>query len=172
MARKVPVSAILTNEIIEFTDMQSLSLNFQTETLHALTDKIKASLEGRIDWGDTFGLALGIKGDKHLIVWTPKETSEGEILPGFDSEDGKLTLKMKPRPGAWVSWIDETRVAAEIVDDHDRVYRSVHELERNARQITDFGGWCSFRDFGATFRDDAQAFDAHAGNLAIALGGA
>ena len=138
MARKVPVSAILTNEIIEFTDMQSLSLNFQTETLHALTDKIKASLEGRIDWGDTFGLALGIKGDKHLIVWTPKETSEGEILPGFDSEDGKLTLKMKPRPGAWVSWIDETRVAAEIVDDHDRVYRSVHELERNARQITDF----------------------------------
>lgn len=125
-------------EFIEFIDMQSLSLNFQTETLHALTDKIKAGMEGRISWGDTFGLALGLEGDKHLIVWTPKETSESEILPGFDAEDGTLTLKMKPRPGAWVSWIDETRVSSETQDDHERVYRSVHELERNARQITDF----------------------------------
>ena len=46
-----------------------------------------------MSWGDTFGLGLGVKSDKHLIVWTPKETSEGDILPGFDSEDGELTLK-------------------------------------------------------------------------------
>lgn len=138
MYRKGSCIRHFDDSIIEFTYMQSLSLNFQTETLHALTDKIKASLEGRISWGDTFGLALGLNGDKHLIVWTPKETSESEILPGFDAEDGTLTLKMKPRPGAWVSWIDEARVAAETQDDHGRVYRSVQELERNARQITDF----------------------------------
>ncbi len=91
-----------------------------------------------MSWGDTFGLALGVKGDKHLIVWTPKETSESEILPGFDAEDGSFTLKMKPRPGAWVSWIDEARISAETLDDYDRVHRSIQELERNARQITDF----------------------------------
>ena len=89
-------------------------------------------------WGDTFGLGLGVKSDKHLIVWTPKETSEGDILPGFDSEDGELTLKMRPRPGAWVSWIDEAKVTAETQDDYDRVHRSIQELERNARQITEF----------------------------------
>ena len=91
-----------------------------------------------MSWGDTFGLGLGVKSDKHLIVWTPKETSEGDILPGFDSEDGKLTVKMRPRPGAWVSWIDEAKVTAETNDDYDRVHRSIQELERNARQITDF----------------------------------
>ena len=89
-------------------------------------------------WGDTFGLGLGVKSDKHLIVWTPKETSEGDILPGFDSEDGNLTVKMRPRPGAWVSWIDEAKVTAETNDDYDRVHRSIQELERNARQIADF----------------------------------
>lgn len=118
--------------------MQGLSLNFRSETLFALTDKIKSSIEGRMSWGDTFGLGLGVKSDKHLIVWTPKESSEGDILPGFDSEDGELTLNMRPRPGAWVSWIDEAKVAAEMQDDYDRVHRSVQELERNARQITDF----------------------------------
>ncbi|RKU13224.1 hypothetical protein C6503_16030 [Candidatus Poribacteria bacterium] len=91
-----------------------------------------------MSWGDTFGLGLGVKSDKHLIVWTPKETSEGDILPGFDSEDSKLTLKMRPRPGAWVSWIDEAKVAAETQDDYDRVHRSIQELERNTRQITEF----------------------------------
>ena len=91
-----------------------------------------------MSWGDTFGLGLGVKSDKHLIVWTPKESSEGDILPGFDSEDGKLTLKMRPRPGAWVSWIDEAKITAETQDDYDRVHRSIQELERNARQITDF----------------------------------
>ena len=91
-----------------------------------------------MSWGDTFGLGLGVKADKHLIVWTPKETSEGDILPGFDSEDGELTVKMRPRPGAWVSWIDEAKVSADARDDYDRVHRSVLELERNARQITDF----------------------------------
>ena len=91
-----------------------------------------------MSWGDTFGLGLGVKSDKHLIIWTPKETSEGDILPGFDSEDGNLTAKMRPRPGAWVSWIDEAKVAAETNDDYDRVHRSIQELERNARQITDF----------------------------------
>ena len=118
--------------------MQGLSLNFRSETLFTLTDKIKSSIEGRIGWGDTFGLGLGVKSDKHLIIWTPKETSEGNILPGFDSEDGELTLKMRPRPGAWVSWIDEAKVAAETQDDYDRVHRSIQELERNARQITEF----------------------------------
>ena len=79
-----------------------------------------------------------MKSDKHLIVWTPKESSEGDILPGFDSEDGELTVKMRPRPGAWASWIDEAKVTAETQDDYDRVHRSIQELERNARQITDF----------------------------------
>ena len=91
-----------------------------------------------MSWGDTFGLGLGVKSDKHLIVWTPKESSEGDILPGFDSEDGELTVKMRSRPGAWVSWIDEAKVTAETQDDYDRVHRSIQELERNARQITDF----------------------------------
>lgn len=91
-----------------------------------------------MSWGDTFGLGLGVKSDKHLIVWTPKESSEGDILPGFDSEDGEFTVKMRPRPGAWVSWIDEAKVTAETQDDYDRVHRSIQELERNARQITDF----------------------------------
>ena len=91
-----------------------------------------------MSWGDTFGLGLGVKSDKHLIIWTPKKTSEGDILPGFDSEDGKLTLKMRPRPGAWVSWIDEAKVTAETQDNYDRVHRSIQELERNARQITEF----------------------------------
>ena len=91
-----------------------------------------------MSWGDTFGLGLGVKSDKHLIVWTPKQSSEGDILPGFDSEDGELTVKMRPRPGAWVSWIDEAKVTAETSNDYDRVHRSIQELERNARQITDF----------------------------------
>ncbi len=91
-----------------------------------------------MSWGDTFGLGLGVKADKHLIVWTPKETSEGDILPGFDSADGELTVKMRPRPGAWVSWIDEAKVSTEARDDYDRVHRSIQELERNVRQITDF----------------------------------
>ena len=91
-----------------------------------------------MSWGDTFGIGLGVKADKHLIVWTPKKTSEGDILPGFDSEDGTLTVKMKPRPGAWASWIDETKVTAETRDDYDRVHKSIQELERNARQISDF----------------------------------
>ncbi|MCZ6679832.1 MAG: hypothetical protein O7E52_21580 [Candidatus Poribacteria bacterium] len=91
-----------------------------------------------MDWGDTFGLGLGAKNDKYLLIWTPKKSSEGQILPVFDSEDGKLTLKMKARPGAWISWIDEARIAAEATDDHDRVRKSVQELERNARQVTDF----------------------------------
>lgn len=91
-----------------------------------------------MSWGDTFGIGLGVKADKHLIVWTPKKTSEGDILPGFDSEDGTFTVKMKPRPGAWASWIDETKITAETRDDYDRVHKSIQELERNARQITDF----------------------------------
>lgn len=118
--------------------IQDLSLNFNSDALFALTDKIKSSVEGRISWGDTFGMGLGAKNDKYLLIWTPKKSSEGQILPGFDSEDGELTLKMRPRPGAWISWIDEAKVAAEAKDDHDRVRRSVQELERNTRQVTDF----------------------------------
>jgi hypothetical protein len=122
----------------KLNQIQDLSLNFSPETLFALTDKIKSGIEGRVDWGDTFGIGLGTKHDKYLLVWTPKVSSEGQILPGFDSRDGELTLKMKPRPGAWISWIDEAKVAAEATDDHDRVRKSVQELERNARQIVDF----------------------------------
>ena len=118
--------------------IQDLSLNFSSDSLFVLTDKIKASVEGRISWGDTFGMGLGAKNDKYLLIWTPKKSSEGQILPGFDSEDGELTLKMRPRPGAWISWIDEAKVAAEAKDDYDRVRRSVQELERNTRQVTDF----------------------------------
>ena len=118
--------------------IQDLSLNFSSDSLFALTDKIKASVEGRMSWGDTFGMGLGAKNDKYLLIWTPKKSSEGQILPGFDSEDGELTLKMRPRPGAWISWIDEAKVATEAKDDHDRVRRSVQELERNTRQVTDF----------------------------------
>ena len=118
--------------------MQDISLNFQSDSLLLLTDKLKASVEGRMSWGDTFGIGLGGKNKKHIIVWTPKETSESQILPGFDSEDGQLTLKMKHRPGAWVSWIDETKIQNTAVDDYDRVHKSVQELERNTRQISDF----------------------------------
>ncbi len=118
--------------------IQDLSLNFSSNSLFALTDKMKASVEGRIGWGDTFGMGLGAKNDKYLLIWTPKKSSEGQVLPGFDSEDGELTLKMRPRPGAWISWIDEVKIAAEAKDDHDRVRRSVQELERNTRQVTDF----------------------------------
>jgi hypothetical protein len=122
----------------QHNQIQALSLNFSPDSLFALTDKINSSVEGRIGWGDTFGIGLGAKNDKYLLVWTPKKSSEGQILPGFDSEDGKLTLKMKPRPGAWISWIDEAKVAAEATDDYDRVRKSVQELERNVRQVTDF----------------------------------
>ena len=118
--------------------IQDLPLNFSSDSLFALTDKVKASVEGRMSWGDTFGMGLGAKNDKYLLIWTPKKSSEGQILPGFDSEDGELTLKMKPRPGAWISWIDEAKVATEAKDDHDRVRKSVQELERNTRQVTDF----------------------------------
>ena len=118
--------------------MHDISLYFHSDSLFALTDKIKAGVEGRISWGDTYGIALGSKSNKHLIVWTPKQTSESQILPGFDSKDGQLTLKMKHRPGAWVSWIDESKVQSSSIDDYDRVHKSIQELERNARQITDF----------------------------------
>ena len=83
-------------------------------------------------------MGLGAKTDKYLLVWTPKNSSEAQILPGFDSEDGKLRLKMKGRPGAWVSWVDEAKIAAETSDDYERVRKSVQELERNARQVVDF----------------------------------
>ena len=91
-----------------------------------------------MDWGDTFGVGLGAKTDKYLLVWTPKNSSEAQVLPGFDSEDGKLRLKMKGRPGAWASWVDEAKIAAETDDDYERVRKSVQELERNARQVVDF----------------------------------
>ena len=122
----------------QLNQIQDLSLNFSSDSLFALTDKMKASVEGRMSWGDTFGMGLGAKNDKYLLIWTPKRSSEGQVLPGFDSEDGELTLKMKPRPGAWISWIDEVKVATEAKDDHDRVRKSVQELERNTRQVTDF----------------------------------
>ncbi len=118
--------------------MNDISLDLNTDALWTLTDKIKASLEGRMSWGDTFGFALGSKNNKHLIIWTPKVTSESTVLPRFDSKDGQVTLKMKDRPGAWISWIDEAKVQATAVDDYDRVYKSVQELERNTRQIIDF----------------------------------
>ena len=118
--------------------IKGLSLNFSSDSLLNFTDKIKSSVEGRMGWGDTFGIGLSAKNNKYLLIWTPKKSSEGKILPGFDSEDGNLTLKMKPRPGAWVSWIDEAKVAMKAVDDYDRVRKSVQELERNARQIIDF----------------------------------
>lgn len=118
--------------------MQDISLNFNSDSLFTLTDKIKASVEGRISWGDTFGVGLGNNNNKHLIIWTPKVTSESQILPAFDSQDGKLTLKIKHRPGAWISWIDEAKIQASAHDDYDRVHKSVQELERNTRQITDF----------------------------------
>ena len=118
--------------------MQDISLYFHSDSLFALTDKIKAGVEGRMSWGDTYGIALGSKSNKHLIVWTPKQTSESQFLPGFDSKDGKLTSKMKHRPGAWVSWIDEAKVQSYAIDDYDRVHKSIQELERNTRQITDF----------------------------------
>ncbi len=118
--------------------MNDISLDLNADSLFTLTDKIKAGLEGRISWGDTFGLALGSKNKQHLIIWTPKVTSENAILPGFDSKDGNLTLKIKYRPGAWISWIDEEKVQADAIDDYDRVHKSVQELERNTRQITDF----------------------------------
>ena len=118
--------------------MHDISLNFNADSLFTLTDKIKAGVEGRMSWGDTFGIGLGGKNNKHLIVWTPKVTSERQILPGFDSKDEQLTLKMKHRPGAWVTWIDEAKIKASTLDDYDRVHKSVQELERNTRQITDF----------------------------------
>ena len=118
--------------------MHDISLYFHSDSLFALTDKIKAGVEGRMSWGDTYGIALGSKSNKHLIVWTPKQTSESQFLPGFDSKDGKLTSKMKHRPGAWVSWIDESKVQSYAIDDYDRVHKSIQELERNTRQITDF----------------------------------
>jgi hypothetical protein len=118
--------------------MQDLSLNFRSDSLFALTDKIKSSVECRMDWGDTFGVGLGAKTDKYLLVWTPKNSSESQFLPGFDSEDGKLRLKMKGRPGAWASWVDEAKIAAETSDDYERVRKSVQELERNARPVVDF----------------------------------
>ncbi len=118
--------------------MHDISLYFDSDSLFALTDKIKAGVEGRMSWGDTYGIALGSKSNKHLIVWTPKLTSESQILPGFNSKDGQLTLKIKHRPGAWVSWIDESKVQSSSIDDYDRVHKSIQELERNARQITDF----------------------------------
>ena len=118
--------------------MHDISLYFHSDSLFTLADKIKASIEGRMSWGDTYGIALGSKNNKHLIIWTPKVTSESQILPGFDSKDGTLTLNMKHRPGAWVSWIDEAKVQKSAIDDYDRVQKSVQELERNARQITDF----------------------------------
>ena len=91
-----------------------------------------------MDWGDTYGVGLGVQTDKYLLVWTPKNSSEGQIYPGFDSEDGKLKLKMKGRPGAWASWVDEAKIAAETNSDYERVRKSVQELERNARAISDF----------------------------------
>ena len=118
--------------------MHDISLYLYSDSLLTLTDKIKASIEGRMSWGDTFGIGLGGKNNKHLIIWTPKVTSESQILPGFDSKDGQLTLKMKNRPGAWVSWIDEAKVQSSAMDDYDRVHKSVQELDRNARQIIDF----------------------------------
>lgn len=118
--------------------MHDISLYLHSDSIVSLTDKIKASIEGRMSWGDTFGIALGSKSNKHLIIWTPKVTSESQILPGFDSKDGQLTLKMKHRPGAWVSWIDEAKIQTSAIDDYDRVQKSIQELERNVRQITDF----------------------------------
>ena len=84
----------------------NMRLNFRYEDLLKLGEEFKAAFEGRMRWGDTLFLTLGGDESKYLVVWTPKESSESEHLPGFYTEDGKFFMKIKPKPGAWITYAD------------------------------------------------------------------
>ena len=89
-------------------------LNFQYEELLKLGEAFKAALEGRMFWGDTLFLTLGEGESKCLVIWTPKETSERDYLPGFYTDDGDFQMKMKHKPGAWVTYADLGKIRSSL----------------------------------------------------------
>jgi len=129
-------------------------LNFRYEELLKLGEAFKAALEGRMSWGDTLFLTLGEGDSKCLVVWTPKNTSERDYLPGFYTDDGDFQMKMKYKPGAWVTYADlgnirrgiaaKSEGTGESPEEPDRqmaeqeVIFSVRELERNSKNLVDF----------------------------------
>ncbi len=129
-------------------------LNFRYEELLKLGEAFKAALEGRMSWGDTLFLTLGEGDSKCLVIWTPKNTSERDYLPGFYTDDGAFQMKMKYKPGAWVTYADlndirhsiasKSEEYGEPTEERDRkmaeqeVIFSVRELERNTKNLVDF----------------------------------
>jgi len=144
-----------------------MRLNFRYEDLLKLGEDFKSAIQGRMRWGDTLFLTLGRDENKCLVVWTPKETSERDHLPGFYTDDGKFFMKVKEKPGAWVTYADLGQIrrrieseqnssktpranarrkfddnSSEPTDTLDKseqeVLQGVRELERNTKNIVDF----------------------------------
>ncbi len=110
-----------------------MRLNFRYEDLLKLGEEFKAAFEGRMRWGDTLFLTLGGDESKYLVVWTPKESSESEHLPGFYTEDGKFFMKIKPKPGAWITYADLGNIRQGIAADNNVNKRA---KQRNANPKT------------------------------------
>jgi len=146
----------------------NMRLNFQSEDLLKLGEEFKSAIQGRMRWGDTLFLTLGRDENKCLVVWTPKETSERDHLPGFYTDDGKFFMKVKEKPGAWITYADLGQIRRKIEAEQNssktphqnarnsnnvgsaspelldkagqEVLQGVRELERNTKNIVDFAG--------------------------------
>jgi len=143
-----------------------MRLNFRYEDLLKLGEEFKSAIQGRMRWGDTLFLTLGRDENKCLVVWTPKQTSERDHLPGFYTDDGKFFMKVKEKPGAWVTYADLGQIRRKIEAEQNsrprksygnfdnlgsessetldkagqEVLQGVRELERNTKNIVDFAG--------------------------------
>jgi hypothetical protein len=143
-----------------------MNLNFRYEDLLKLGEEFKSAIQGRMRWGDTLFLTLGRDENKCLVVWTPKQTSERDHLPGFYTDDGKFFMKVKEKPGAWVTYADLGQIRRKIESEQNsrprksygnfdnlgsessetldragqEVLQGVRELERNTKNIVDFAG--------------------------------
>ncbi|MFQ6040325.1 MAG: hypothetical protein ACE5PV_05670 [Candidatus Poribacteria bacterium] len=95
-------------------------LNFRYEDLLKLGEEFKSAIQGRMRWGDTLFLTLGRDENRCLVVWTPKETSERDHLPGFYTDDGKFFMKVKAKPGAWVTYADLGQIRRKIEAEQNR----------------------------------------------------
>ena len=146
----------------------NMKLNFRYEDLLKLGEEFKSAIQGRMRWGDTLFLTLGRDENKCLVVWTPKQTSERDHLPGFYTDDGKFFMKVKEKPGAWVTYADLGQIRRKIESEQNssqrprksygnfdnlgsessdtldkagqEVLQGVRELERNTKNIVDFAG--------------------------------
>jgi len=132
-------------------------LNFRYEYLLKLGEEFKSAIQGRMRWGDTLFLTLGRDENRCLVVWTPKETSERDHLPGFYTDDGKFFMKVKAKPGAWVTYADLGQIRRKIEVEQHR-----NQADKTSNQ--------NARSLDNTRSESAETLDSKAAEQEVFLG--